>query len=116
MMPRQANLFLSVRYTWGTDVEHGFHGVYLGDLERLQDIQLKRDATNRNWQRIILYSIAKSLHNDSAGVKDVETAPEGESGRAFPKGLNRKFVFETRQLWWKLNDKMQIPEYANMLL
>jgi hypothetical protein len=82
----------------------------------LQDIQRKRDATNRNWQRIILYNIAKSLHNDSAGVKDVETAPECESGRAFPQGLNRKFVFGTRQLWWKLHEKMQIPEYANMLL
>lgn len=116
-------------YTWGTDMEHGFNGVYLGDLERLQDIQSKRDVTNRNWQRIILYNIAKALHEDdissSPGAitettneddknEDVKTDAIGES--PFPKNLNRKFILETRQLWFKLHEKMQSPEYGNMLL
>lgn len=83
------------RYTWGTSHAHGFHGVYLGDLVRLQEIQRKRDATNRDWQRIILRNIAKSL-----GL--------GEVG-----GRN---VMETRQLWWQIHQKMQSPEYGNMLL
>jgi len=126
-------------YTWGTDMEHGFNGVYLGDLERLQDIQLKRDKTNRNWQRIILYNIAKALHEDelasssegriSEGVITGENSREREdeerndvetdvanSESPFPKDLNRKFVLETRQLWFKLHEKMQSPEYGNMLL
>ena len=112
-------------YTWGTDMEHGFNGVYLGDLERLQDIQSKRDITNRNWQRIILYNIAKALHEDDPATntdttneedtnEDVKTDAVGES--PFPKNLNRKFVLETRQLWFKLHEKMQSPEYGNMLL
>jgi len=111
-------------YTWGTDIEHGFNGVYLGDLERLQDIQSKRDITNRNWQRIILYNIAKALHEDdiasSLGANtqdnndDVDTDATNES--PFPKNLNRKSVLETRQLWFKLHEKMQSPEYGNMLL
>eukprot|EP00531_Pseudo-nitzschia_arenysensis_P002174 CAMPEP_0116145438 /NCGR_PEP_ID=MMETSP0329-20121206/16590_1 /TAXON_ID=697910 /ORGANISM="Pseudo-nitzschia arenysensis, Strain B593" /LENGTH=551 /DNA_ID=CAMNT_0003641037 /DNA_START=25 /DNA_END=1680 /DNA_ORIENTATION=- len=115
-------------YTWGTDMEHGFNGVYLGDLERLQDIQSKRDITNRNWQRIILYNIAKALHEDDVASssatttettdenksEDVKTDANGES--PFPKNLNRKFVLETRQLWFKLHEKMQSPEYGNMLL
>ena len=110
-------------------MEHGFNGVYLGDLERLQDIQSKRDITNRNWQRIILYNIAKALHeddipsspgaatettNDEDKNEDVKTDAIGES--PFPKNLNRKFVLETRQLWFKLHEKMQSPEYGNMLL
>jgi len=104
-------------------MEHGFNGVYLGDLERLQDIQNKRDFTNRNWQRIILYNIAKALHEDDiiTGTNDdndenegVDTDPVSES--PFPKNLNRKFVLETRQLWFKLHEKMQSPEYGNMLL
>lgn len=121
-------------YTWGTDMEHGFNGVYLGDLERLQDIQSKRDKTNRNWQRIILYNIAKALdeddiasspHTETSNGKDynhqnkdkddgIETDANSES--PFPKNLNRKFVLETRQLWFKLHEKMQSQEYGNMLL
>lgn len=119
-------------------MEHGFNGVYLGDLERLQDIQLKRDKTNRNWQRIILYNIAKALHEDelasssegsSEGMITGENSREREdeerndvetdvanSESPFPKDLNRKFVLETRQLWFKLHEKMQSPEYGNMLL
>ena len=118
-------------------MEHGFNGVYLGDLERLQDIQNKRDTSNRNWQRIILYNIAKELHEDSAGdpykistvgkkessdnkssnVKVVGAVKtHGDSESPFPKDLNRKFVFETRQLWFKLHEKMQQAEYGNMLL
>jgi hypothetical protein len=109
-----SDLTVCFRYTWGTDIEHGFHGVYLGDLERLQDIQRKRDTTNRNWQRIILYNIAKSLHEETGTVNEIDTSPECDS--AFPKDLNRKFVYETRQLWWKLHEKMHSPEYGNMLL
>lgn len=120
-------------------MEHGFNGVYLGDLERLQDIQKKRDTSNRNWQRIILYNIAKELHEDSArdpsqiqvGGASAESfensknnkqetegvvKTHGHSESPFPKNLNRKFVFETRQLWFKLREKMQQPEYGNMLL
>ena len=116
------------RYTWGTDMEHGFNGVYLGDLERLQDIQSKRDITNRNWQLIILYNIAKALHEDdiasSPGATttdnkskdDTENEDEADNEGPFPKNLNRKFVLETRQLWFKLHEKMQSPEYGNMLL
>lgn len=88
-----------LRYTWGTSRKHGFHGVYLGDLERLQDIQRKRDVTNRDWQRIILRNIAKGL---------IEVDPDGPS-TALP-------VFESRQLWWQLHTKMRDPEYQNMLL
>jgi hypothetical protein len=121
-----SHLFFSldcVSYTWGTDIKHGFNGVYLGDLERLQDIQSKRDKTNRNWQRIILFNIAKSLHEDEMASPDangddnnenVDADVNGES--PFPKDLNRKFVLETRQLWFKLHEKMQSPEYGNMLL
>ena len=96
----------------------------MGDLERLQDIQSKRDITNRNWQRIILYNIAKALQEDdiasSHGAKtqddndDVDTDANNES--PFPKNLNRKSVLETRKLWFKLHEKMQAPEHGNMLL
>jgi hypothetical protein len=113
-------------YTWGTDLRHGFHGVYLGDLERLQDIQLKRDVTNRNWQRIILYNIAKSLLGDNdakAGAKEATattttstTTPSSTSGRPSPVEISKSVVFETRQLWWQVHTKMQLPEYGNMLL
>lgn len=91
-------------YTWGTSRAHGFHGVYLGDLERLQGIQRKRDRTNRDWQRIILRNIVKSLgwemdENDSDSV--LGTGPR---------------VLETRQLWWQVHSKMQNQDYSNMLL
>jgi 2,3-bisphosphoglycerate-dependent phosphoglycerate mutase len=113
--------FLLCSYTWGTDIEHGFQGVYLGDLSRLQDIQRKRDVSNRNWQRIILYNIAKELHEDSndwsvASGDEGTVKTHGNSESPFPKDLNRKFVFETRQLWFKLHEKMQQSEYGNMLL
>jgi hypothetical protein len=116
---------------------HGFNGVYLGDLERLQEIQKKRDVTNRNWQRIILYNIAKSLYEDNSQQLPVMRSNYRNNNRVtsstniptdgavntqahvespFPKELNRKYVFETRQLWFKLHEKMQSPEYGNMLL
>ena len=103
-------------YTWGTDLKHGFHGVYLGDLKRLQEIQAKRDTTNRNWQRVILYNIAKSLHGKAFTEGDeIDTSAKcGDS--VFPQDIDRRFVYETRQLWWKLHEKMQKPEYGNMLL
>lgn len=113
-------------YTWGTDLRHGFHGVYLGDVERLQEIQLKRDVTNRNWQRIILYNIAKSLLGD---VNDAKAGAAGTTATSTPtttttttpsatsdRPISRSVVFETRQLWWQVHTKMQSPEYGNMLL
>lgn len=73
----------------------------MGDLERLQDIQKKRDVTNRDWQRIILRNIAKALvEEDSNGPATSTSLP----------------VFETRQLWWQLHTKMRELEYQNMLL
>ena len=85
------------RYTWGTSRAHGFHGVYLGDLERLQDIQKKRDVTNRDWQRIILRNIGQSFGWDM----------ESEGSQ---------IVVDTRDLWWAVHNKMQTPDYSNMLL
>jgi len=79
-------------YTWATSRAHGFHGVYLGDLERLQDIQKKRDAQNRDWQRVLLNKMVESIESRQ----------------------NR--VFETRQLWWQIHTKMQEPDFCNMLL
>ena len=90
-------------YTWGTSHALGFHGVYLGDLERLQSIQKKRDATNRDWQRIILRNVGKSLG------WNMDNDPEKGNAGA-PK------VLETRTLWWKIHEKMQNQEYGNMLL
>jgi 2,3-bisphosphoglycerate-dependent phosphoglycerate mutase len=87
-------------YTWGTSRRHGFHGVYLGDLERLQEIQRKRDVTNRDWQRIILRNIGKTLGWDM----DV------------PESLVGPRTIEIRQLWWLVHSKLQLPDYRNMLL
>mmetsp|Transcript_7684 Transcript_7684/g.11093 ORF Transcript_7684/g.11093 Transcript_7684/m.11093 type:complete len:323 (+) Transcript_7684:114-1082(+) len=116
-------------YTWGTSRAHGFHGVYLGDLERLQDIQRKRDATNRDWQRIILrkipgFLIASEESNQEKAEQQQGNSNNGDSQKqtddtrkssANKKG--RAHVFETRQLWWQLHTKMQEkPEYQKMLL
>jgi hypothetical protein len=79
--------------------------VYLGDLERLQDIQIKRDKTNRDWQRIILRNVGKSLGWDM-DVEDDGISTESDG----------PLVLETRQLWWHVHNKMQNPEYGNMLL
>ena len=100
--------FQSSSYTWGTSHADGFHGVYLGDLERLQGIQRKRDQTNRDWQRIILYNIAKSLG------WDMEPSPKSTVASAVVATGPR--VLETRQLWWQLHSKVQQEGYGNMLL
>jgi len=90
-------------YTWATSRHYGFHGVYLGDLERLQDIQKKRDATNRNWQRIILRNVAGALLDSMSQNEKVLN------------GITE--VMETRQLWFQIRAKMeQKPEYRNMML
>lgn len=56
-------------YTWGTSREHGFHGVYLGDLDRLQDIQRKRDATNRDWQVSLSLGALKATKSTSGSYQ-----------------------------------------------
>jgi len=101
LRPVDPNIELEFRYmvepkgfTWATSREHGFHGVYLGDLERLQDIQKKRDATNRDWQRIILRNVANQLDKECGG--------DG--------------VVETRKLYFKIHSKMQQKGFGNMLL
>lgn len=94
-------------YTWATSRAHGFHGVYLGDLERLQDIQRKRDATNRDWQRIILRNLALSLHRDVSQGEDGELGNSGNLGDG---------VLETRQFWWQIHTKMNEQEFSNMLI
>ncbi|KAL3766068.1 hypothetical protein ACHAW5_007763 [Stephanodiscus triporus] len=88
-------------YTWATSRQHGFHGVYLGDLERLQDIQKKRDATNRGWQRVILRNIAKQ----SIEEEILEDCTKYHNPR-----FHRENVVETKRLWWNIAQKMQNPE------
>ena len=85
-------------FKWATSHACGFHGVYLGDIERLQDIQNKRDITNRDWQRIILRNIFKSLQEEDSDLYE-------EDG-----------VLEARRLWWKVHEKMQEKDFSNMLL
>lgn len=87
-------------YTWATSRMNGFHGVYLGDLERLQDIQKKRDVVNRDWQRIILRNVARQL-DEGDGT--------GEDGTG-------DGVLETRQLYFQIHKKMEEKEFGNMLL
>ena len=86
-------------FTWATSRQHGFHGVYLGDLERLQEIQRKRDATNRDWQRIILRNIAKQLDDK---IADVGAVGDG--------------VIDIRQLYLKIHSRMEKKELGNMLM
>lgn len=106
MRPVDPNIELEFRFmiepkgfTWATSRQHGFHGVYLGDLERLQEIQRRRDATNRDWQRIILRNIAKQL--------DENVAENGVVGDG---------VMEIRQLYFHIHSKMKSRELGNMLL
>jgi len=113
----------SSRYTWGTSRAHGFHGVYLGDLERLQDIQRMRDVTNRDWQRIILRKIAKSLYrqsqqDDENSTNNFERQHLGDASYLTDDTLsNTSIVYDTRQLWWQLHTKMKDnADYRNMLL
>lgn len=107
MKPVDPNIELEFRYmvepkgyTWATSRQHGFHGVYLGDLERLQEIQNKRDASNRDWQRIILRNVARALDENCADT--VGAVGDG--------------VMEIRQLYFQLDTKMKEHQYANMLL
>ena len=55
-----------IGYTWGDERGlGGFRGTYLGDTERLKDIQGKRDVTNRDWQRIILTKVRKEMYRET---------------------------------------------------
>lgn len=88
--------------------------MYLGDLERLQDIQKKRDATNRDWQRIVLRNVGKSFGWDMGdSVAPGETTSSGESKVTVATGPR---TIETRKLWWKIHEKMQSSDYSNMVL
>lgn len=111
--------FVSLRcsYTWGTSRAHGFHGVYLGDLERLQDIQRKRDATNRNWQKVILRNIGKSLGWEMEETSTVAAATTLDSASTPQRERKQASnAVETRQVWWQIHTKMKLPDYRNMLL
>jgi hypothetical protein len=105
----------------------------LGDLERLQGIQKKRDATNRDWQKVILRNVGKSLGWMDMGEEDDinknnlqntnNTTPAASthlngasSSFALARGLKGPSSIETRQLWWQVHEKMKSPEYRNMLL
>lgn len=85
--------------------------MYLGDLERLQDIQRKRDVTNRNWQRIVLRNIGNSLGWEMDSSPSC-SPPEGTKiSSAGPRAV------ATRELWWKVYSKMkEKSDYSNMLL
>ena len=93
-------------YTWATSRRHGFHGVYLGDLERLQDIQKKRDATSRCWQRVILRNIAKRVNEED--VAEDEHCLDGPD-------FHGEDSVDTKHLCRKITEKLQNPEFANML-
>jgi hypothetical protein len=92
--------------------------VYLGDLVRLQDIQRKRDITNRDWQRIILRKIGRSLiEEDLGGSQDDDAISDESEEKELSSTATKNVVFETRQLWWQLYTKMrEKPEYEKMLL
>jgi hypothetical protein len=69
----------------------------------LQDIQKKRDATNRGWQRVILRNIAKQMNKEDL-VEDDTCYPN--PSRCF----HGEDIVETTHLWWKIVQKMQNPE------
>ena len=62
-----------IGYTWGDRRGlGGFRGTYLGDVDRLKDIQAKRDVTNRDFQRIILRDIwDKCIADDVGSTRDI---------------------------------------------
>jgi hypothetical protein len=87
--------------------------VYLGDLSRLQEIQRKRDATNRDWQRIILRNVGKALGWDMDALTNADA---GSCKKKTIQGEHDCRAISTRQLWWQIHTKMDSPEYSNMLL
>lgn len=107
-------------YTWATSRAHGFHGVYLGDLKRLQEIQRKRDSTNRDWQRIILRNLGKSLDgkggDEFVGSNANNTTTDAGTGTCPSRATSNSKVMEIRQLWWQIHTKMQQKEFSNMLI
>lgn len=80
-----------IGYTWGDRRGlGGFRGTYLGDVDRLKDIQAKRDVTNRDFQRIILRDIWDKCIADDVG--------------------------STRDILMAVYRSLEVEEYANMLL
>ena len=80
----------------------------------MQEIQKKRDATNRDWQRIILRNVGKSLGWDLDALNDAD------AGSCKKQTTNNGEVdsraISTRQLWWQIHSKMDSPDYSNMIL
>jgi hypothetical protein len=87
----------------------------LGDFNRLQEIQRKRDRSNRDWQRIILRNVAKSLLETSTvtGNNNVQNG----IAIGLKKRTNDMQLMDVRQLWWKIRAKMnEKTEFSNMML
>ena len=50
----------------------GFRGTYLGDIDRLKDIQSKRDVTNRDFQRFILRDVwDRCIASEVGSTRDI---------------------------------------------
>ena len=77
-------------YSWATARQLGFHGINLEDMERLQNIQKKRDIVARSWQRVILHNIAKQVNEE-----DIADDHECFSNPLF----HSKDIVETKHLW-----------------
>merc|ERR1719354_861804 len=122
MKPVDPNIELEFRYmvepkgyTWATSHQHGFHGVYLGDLERLQDIQSKRDATNRDWQRIILRNVARQMNENLAeeGVQIDSKMKQNEFGNML---LLMRMKSHLENLMWKRKQRyLTMEAFENIL-
>ncbi len=94
-------------------------GVYLGDFTRLQEIQRKRDISNRDWQRIILRNVAKSLLEANTATSTVQNgiATHSRPYNNLNKRNNEQQLMDIRQLWWKIRAKMnEKSEFSNMML
>jgi len=97
--------------------------VYLGDFTRLQEIQKKRDRSNRDWQRIILRNVAKSLLESNTvtgthnGQNGIASTFHNRAQYSLNKRSNDMQLMDVRQLWWKIRAKMnEKTEFSNMML
>ncbi len=97
--------------------------MYLGDFTRLQEIQKKRDRSNRDWQRIILRNVAKSLLESNTvtgthnGQNGIASTFHNRAQYSLNKRSNDMQLMDVRQLWWKIRAKMnEKTEFSNMML